>query len=272
MERYSVLMSVYAKEHPEYLLQSAQSMLMQTSPPDEFILVCDGPLTDELDAVVASLSERCGEMLRVVRMEKNLGLGGALNVGLSACKNELIARMDSDDISVGNRCALQLAEFAQEPELAIVGGAVTEFEGDPSCFFSLRKPPERQKDIIKYARLRNPFNHPSVMYRKSAVLQAGGYREALLHEDYDLWVRMLKQGAQVRNLPQTLVYMRIDSGLYDRRGGASYINAMTQFHRRLYKEHFCSYGEYVISAAAYRLSSFIPASARKCLYRGLLRG
>lgn len=98
MENYSVLMSVYHGEKAEYLRLSANSILSQTVPTNDFVLMCDGPLTEELDAVIEDLLREHSDVLHVIRLEENRGLGDALNAGIQYCKNELIARMDSDDI------------------------------------------------------------------------------------------------------------------------------------------------------------------------------
>lgn len=268
---YSVLMSVYGREKAAYLETSVQSMLHQTVPPSNFVLVCDGALTAELDAVIDSFSKRYPQLFQIVRLAENQGLGKALNAGLAVCRYDLVARMDSDDVSAPQRCALQLAAFAREPALAMVGGAVSEFEKDPTCPVAVKKMPESHEEILRYAKLRNPFNHPSVMYRRSAVLRAGGYRDAPLHEDYDLWVRMLMNGARTCNLPQVLCNMRVDEGMYERRGGLRYLRLLSGFHRKLYRMGFCSLGQYVTSVAVYAVSCLAPASVRRRLYQKILR-
>lgn len=217
--KYSVLMSVYAKEKAEYLRIAMDSMWSQTVKTDDFVLVCDGPLNSELDAVIAEMQSAHPEELHVVRLEKNGGLGKALNVGLKRCKNELIARMDSDDISRQDRCEKQLTVFRGCPELAIVGGIVEEFKLSPDAAGPRRVVPERQEEIIAFAKNRNPFNHPSVMYKKSAVEAVEGYKDFYLLEDYYLWVRMLSKGFAGYNIQEPLLKMRSGSALYTRRGG-----------------------------------------------------
>lgn len=160
MQKYSVLMSLYKKEHPEYLRLALDSMLNQTVSPDEIVLVEDGPLTDELYAVVDAYKEH----LKLVVNEKNLGLGLALNAGLKVCQNEFVARMDTDDISKPDRCEKQLKRFEEKPELAIVGSYIDEFVGDPSNVVSQRRVPTDAEAIFNYAKRRSAFNHPAVMY------------------------------------------------------------------------------------------------------------
>ena len=164
-KKYSVLMSLYKKENPEYLRIAIDSMLNQTVAPDEIVLVEDGPLTDDLYAVLDEYP-----MLHRVKNETNLGLGLALNVGLKECRNELVARMDTDDCSKPDRCEKQLQRFLEKPYLAIVGSHIDEFIGDTSNVVSQRIVPTTSEEIYKFAKKRSAFNHPVVMYSKTAVL------------------------------------------------------------------------------------------------------
>ena len=185
---YSVLMSVYKSEKAEYLRIAMNSMWNQTVPTNDFVLMCDGPLTDELDAVIEEMQSEHPE-LHVIRFEKNGGLGHALQVGVKECKNDLIARMDSDDISRPERCEKELAVFADHPELSIVGSVIEEFTEIeagatvPTAINAKRVVPEKSEDIITFAKQRNPFNHPSVMYKKDDVLAAGNYQDVRYMQD-----------------------------------------------------------------------------------------
>ena len=197
---YSVLMSVYRKEKAEYLQIAMDSMWNQTAPTDDFVLICDGPLTEELDTVIFEMKEKHTDALNVIRFEKNMGLGRALQVGVNACKNELIARMDSDDISLPDRCEKELAFFETHPDVSIVGGVIEEFTDiTPGAFVpneikTKRVVPETAEEIALFAKKRNPFNHPSVMYCKEAVLAAGNYQDVRYMQDYYLWIHMLIAG------------------------------------------------------------------------------
>lgn len=271
MENYSVLMSVYHREQPEFLRLSVESMFAQTAPTNDFVLVCDGPLTEELDAVITNLQNTYGDTLHVVRMEINRGLSYALNDGLTFCKNDLVARMDSDDVAPPDRCRLQLVQFAETPELVIVGGAIDEFQGDPNNVISHKDMPLTYDDILRYAKSRNPFNHPTVMYRKSAVLAAGGYPHISLHEDYALWAKLLMAGAKGCNLPQTLCNMRVDNGLYNRRGGLKYFKIAVKFRYHLYCTGFYSLLNFLYVTAALAVVCLVPQSVRRAAYRKILR-
>lgn len=170
---YSVLMSVYSKENPTWLRLAIESMQTQTLPTSDFVLVCDGPLTPELDGVIAEKQRQMGTVLTVVRLEKNMGLGNALSEGLRHCRNELVARMDSDDISCPDRCERQLAVFSRYPNVSICSGTIAEFSESPETTTCTRVLPERNDAIIEFAKRRSPFNHVSVMYKKSAVEAVG---------------------------------------------------------------------------------------------------
>ncbi len=170
-ENYSVLMSVYYKEKPEYLRQAMDSMIHQTVPTDDFVLVCDGPLTADLDAVIAEKQQELGTILNVVRLEKNGGLGNALNEGIKHCRHELIARMDSDDISYPDRCEKQMKLFEKHPEYDVISGTVVEFNEKQKKSKIQKKVPENQREILNYSKRRNPVNHPCVMYKKDAVIK-----------------------------------------------------------------------------------------------------
>jgi glycosyltransferase involved in cell wall biosynthesis len=271
MANYSVLMSVYHKERPEFLRLSVESIFAQTVPTDDFVLMCDGPLTAALDSVIADLQNTYGSALHVVRCEVNRGLSYALNDGLTFCKNDLVARMDSDDIAPANRCELQLQAFQEDPQLVIVGGAIDEFEGSLCNVVSHKDMPLSHEDILRYAKKRNPFNHPTVMYRKSAVLTAGGYPHIPLHEDYALWAKLLASGTKGRNLPQTLCNMRVDSGLYNRRGGWTYFKTATKFRYHLYQSGFYSLWNFLYVTAALVVVCLIPQHIRRVAYLKLLR-
>lgn len=271
MESYSVLMSVYFREKPEYLSLSIQSMLAQTVPTDDFVLVCDGPLTPELDAVIDDFSAQYAPVFHVIRLEKNQGLAAALNAALPHCKNDLVARMDSDDFSAPDRCQRQLAAYEAMPDLQVLGGTIEEFEGSPEHVILAKPMPLTKEDILHYAKTRNPFNHPSVMFRKSAVLSAGGYPSNPLYEDYALWVKLMAGGANVANLPQTLCYMRVDDGIYKRRGGWRYFKTAASFRLMLRRTHFCSLSQCAFSIGTLAVACLVPERVRKQIYRRLLR-
>ena len=271
MEQYSVLMSVYHKENAKYLISSIDSMLSQTIPPAEFVLVCDGPLTEQLDAVIAAFCEKYPDIMKLVRLEKNVGLGSALNEGLRACSHELIARMDSDDIARPDRCQRQLAVFAQDPQVGMVSGTVEEFAVTPDLVDARRELPETHEEILRFARKRNPFNHPCMMYRKSEVEAAGGYQHFYLLEDYWLWIRMLTRGTIGYNIPQPLLWMRAGSDMYKRRAGWKYAKEQIKLFRRMKTMGFISSWSCMTSCAIRTASALAPNWLRKRVFAWKLR-
>lgn len=194
MEKYSVLMSLYKKEKPEYFKLAIESMLKQTEKPDEIVLVEDGPLTEELYEVVTLYKDK----LKIIVNEENMGLGIALDIGLKQCTNELVARMDTDDISELNRCEKQLLFMQAHPEISVVGGQIEEFIGSPKNAVGKRIVPVDDMSIKVYMKKRCAFNHMSVMFRKSDIMEAGSYKEWFYNEDYYLWIRMM---LKEKNLP-----------------------------------------------------------------------
>ena len=177
---YSVLMSVYAKEKPEYLDKSIRSMIDQSIRPMDFVIVKDGPLTTELDAVIEKYDNENPGLFQIIALETNGGLGPALAIGIQKAKYELVARMDSDDISAPTRCEEELAVFEQLPELDVVGTFEAEFINDPEDAVAIHKVPEQSDSIYKFMKRRCALLHPTVMYKKTAVISSGNYHSVPL--------------------------------------------------------------------------------------------
>lgn len=268
---YSVLMSVYHKEKPEYLKQAIESIQAQTLSTNDFVLVCDGPLNEQLDGVIATKQQEMGESLHVVRLAKNDGLGNALNEGIKHCKNELVARMDSDDIAYQDRCEKQIAVFNTHSEVSICSGIVEEFTTDPNTVDTRRVPPETNAEIIEFAKKRNPFNHPCVMYKKSAVEAVGSYQDFYLLEDYYLWLRMLMAGYQGYNIQEPLLHMRAGSDMYLRRAGWKYAKTQAKLFKFMKENCFIGNEQYITSCAIRYGSALAPNWLRKFMFEKVLR-
>lgn len=270
MESYSVLMSVYEKEQAEYFKQSIESMLSQSVPTDDFVIVCDGPLSRELEEVLAKVTKEHPKLFQIVRLKKNQGLGVALQKGIGYCKNELIARMDSDDISVPDRCKKQLAVF-EKHKADIVGGNIEEFIEDVKSPGAKRRVPETDEEIKAFAKRRNPFNHPTVMFRKSSVETAGSYQDCKYFEDYYLWARMLKLNMTGYNIQETLVYMRTSAGMYERRGSFSYAVLGIKARYKIHRIGFSGRMDFLISGGGQLVMSLVPVKLRTYFYGKFLR-
>lgn len=213
---YSVLTSVYCKENVEYLKASIESILKQTIPTNDYVIVKDGHLTDELDEVIREYEKKY-DNIHVIDIPENVGLGAALNIGLKECKNELVARMDTDDIALENRCEIQLEEFKNDLELDIVGSYMYEFINDPNKIVATKKVPLTHKEIYEFGKRRNPFNHTTVMYKKSTLLKFGGYSNMRRGQDIELFTRLLYKGCKAKNIDKPLVKFRTNENMHKRR-------------------------------------------------------
>lgn len=269
--KFSVLMSVYDKENPIFFSKSIESVLNQTIMPSEIVIVKDGYLNSELNDVINYFSNKYINTFKIVSIDENLGLGNALNVGIKNCSNELVARMDSDDICLPNRFELQIHEFEVDSELSICSGHILEFEDDIENVLSIRKVPISNNEIIKYSKKRNPFNHMAVMYKKSRVIEAGNYIEINLAEDYYLWVRMISSCCKAKNINKPLVYVRVGKSMIKRRGGLNYALKIIKLQKLFYNMGYIKSYEFLINCTIRIVISIIPNRLRELFYRKILR-
>lgn len=271
--RFSVLMSVYIKEKPEYLEKSLKSIFDQKLKADEVVLVKDGPLTDELENIISKFEED-EKTLKIISLEKNMGLGEALRIGIENCSYELIARMDTDDICKKNRFEEQINCFKKNPDLDMIGSWTDEFQevdGEIKVK-SIRKTPEKEEEIIKKLKMSNAFNHPTVMYKKSAVIKAGNYSEEFnCLEDYYLWVRMAVNNSKFYNIQKSLIYFRVTIGTSKRRGGLKMLQNDIRLHRKFEKIGFINKSQKYSNILIWGLYRIIPAEFRKNLQSKFLR-
>lgn len=226
---FSVLISIYYKENPIHFDACMKSIWDdQTLKPTEIILVEDGPLTLELYKSISMWQDRLSQRLNVIKLQKNVGTGKAKNIGLQYCNYEIVSIVDTDDISVSDRFEKQMKCFELDAELVILGGQIIEFIDDISLPSGMRIVPLDNQDLRAYAKKQSPFNNMTISYRKSKILEVGGYRHHLWMEDYNLFLRVIAKGYKVHNLPDTLVYARIDNGMHARRTGLKYIKSEHQ--------------------------------------------
>ena len=220
--KISVLISIYFKENPTFLRESLESILNQTYMPEEILIVKDGLLTKELDNIIDEYKLKYPEIFTILALEENKGLGIALCEGVKLCRNNIIARMDGDDICRSDRFEKQIKYLLNNPEVDIVGSYISEFEGNIDNIISTRRVPISNLEIRNYVKKRNPFNHMTVMFKKEAIINAGNYKDFKWNEDYYLWARIIKNGATCYNLPEYLVYARTGDAMFERRGGYEY--------------------------------------------------
>lgn len=220
MKKVSVCMSVYKNDNPAYLVESLESLINQTRLPDEVVLVEDGPIPQQLEDIVVWY-ERQYPIFNVIRCEKNGGLGSALRIAVENAKYNLIARMDSDDISYPDRFEKQVNYMCEHPDVDICGGDASKFESDPYNIIGYRRPKFTDKELKQQLKYKTPFCHVTIMAKKEAILRAGNYVEIFNQEDYYMWARMAKDGCIFANIPDVLVNVRL-VGVGGRRGGMKY--------------------------------------------------
>lgn len=270
-KKYSVLMSVYHKENPLWLDNSIRCMFNQTIIPSEFVLVEDGKLTEELYDVIDKFKSEYPSVFKTVPLPENVGLGPALKRGVEECSNEFIARMDSDDYCLPNRIEKEFEIFEKFPDMGMVGTNCSEFIDTIDNVISNVVLPETNEEIIKFSKKRNPFRHPTILFKKSEVLKAGNYREYYLCEDYDIFLRMIRSGCKCYNIQENLVFMRVSSNFYKRRGGKKYFSSIKKFKKEQLKNGYFSKTEYLISIVPHAVVCFMPNSLRDFFYRHFLR-
>lgn len=271
MAELSVLMSLYINENPEYVRECFESLLRQTIKADEWVIVEDGPLTDKMYELLDEYQACYKGLIKRVRLDKNQGLGLALRAGVPACKNELIARMDTDDIAREDRFEKQLAEFERNPDLDICGSHIIEFEGSLERELSRREVPLNQEGIVKYQKTRSAFNHMTVMYKKSKVLEAGNYEHCPLMEDDMLWVKMILAGANCCNINDYLVYARTGVAMIKRRGGWSYFKKYRKAKKKIKDTGYISNLQYIEAVASQFIVAMLPDSIRLFVFKKMLR-
>ena len=267
---YSVLMSVYDGEDPEFFRQSVDSMLRQTYLTDDFVLVCDGPLTEELEEIVREYEENY-DFFRPVRLEYKAGTGGCANAGLARCRNEYVVKMDSDDIALSKRCELSMYTLAKHPEVDMLGAYIKEFDSETGKEIAIKKTPTNNEAIRKYAKRRNPFNNQTLVYKKSFVDKIGGYSTVRRCEDYEFVVRMLAAGAVGKNIPKVLVRYRVTPGNYDRRRNWANTKSFIGVRWKIHRSGYSSLVDFIIPSAAQLVMFLLPGSLTGAIYKKLLR-
>lgn len=269
--KYSVLMSVYYKEKPEYLKDSIESMLKQTLLPEQIVIVKDGPLTDELNTIINEYTTIYKNLFTIVPINKNVGLGRALDEGLKYCRNELVARMDTDDISLPERCEKQVLAFKKDNKLCIIGTMIDEFYDDPNNIVSSRIVPTKHEDIVKFMRRRSPFNHPSVMFKKSEVIRCGGYGKFRRKQDLDLFSRMINNSCKTANIDESLVLFRSNEDNFKRRRSWSYCKSYIDVQYAIWKRGHCSVFDFLYVLIGQMIIYISPLWLMKWLSNKFLR-
>ena len=269
---FSALVTVYYKDNPNYLRDALNSVLDQTRRPNQIVVVADGPLTSELYLILENFKNDNPDLIKLVYLPENKGTGMAINTGLAECSYDLVAKIDSDDISFPTRFEKQLNVFRKQPELSFVGACICEFQGDDKeNIVSHRSLPEEHNDIVKFAKKRCPMNQPVTMYRKSAILDCGGYNNFTFGEDYDLWVRAILKGYRFYNIQEPLLYFRTNEDTIKKRGGWWYLKIDLRHHYDFYKMGFLSLPQFIYNSITRIIVRLMPLKVRSFIYSKLLR-
>jgi len=264
--KYSVLMGVYAKDDPEYFSEAINSMLNQTVPSDDILIVVDGPLGNELSRTVMHFEENFPEV-RIHRLPDNVGIGRAFATALPHCRHNLVARMDADDISVPDRMKRQLSYIENHPNVSILSSDVAEFVGNTTNVVAVKRVPTTDRAIRSLARRWNPINHPAVLFRKDHVLLSGNYQDFPRYEDYHLWVRMLMAGYQAANIPEPLLYYRLSIKNLERRRKGTARKSAIDFHLWKQRVGFAQWPDTLWMIGLMTIISVTPGPVFRMIYK-----
>lgn len=262
---FSVLLSIYYKESSCNLRQSLDSVFEQTLAPTEVVIVEDGPLTTELYSVLDEYNDKY-EAFKRIKLEKNQGLGYALNHGLKYCSHDIIVRMDTDDICIPTRFEKQIKFMEEHPEIDVCGSWINEFIDSPDNVISQRRVPAKTSEIKNYIKRGCPFNHPTVVFRKSAIQKVGGYKDFYLLEDWYLWARLIENNVVMTNIQESLLLFRTSKDMYKRRGGYRYAKSCLRLIGELKKMELVNWPEYFVIGGSRFIISIMPNWFRKYIY------
>lgn len=271
-EQYSGLMSVYYKENPEYLKRALESIREQSSLPKTMILIEDGKLSVGLSNVISE-EKKIFESKKIefilIKNKVNEGLAPSLNKGLKECKTNLVARFDSDDINLKNRMEKTLSVFQNRPQYAVVGSWAGEFSEKISKISDVKKVPEKQEDIKKFSKHRNPVNHMTVTFKSEVIKNNGGYPIIADFEDYALWNKLLQRGEKFYNIPRILVYARADENFVGRRRGWKYLRHELTFQNKMKKMGYFSHKIVFINVLMRGIIRILPVKVLTLVYSTL---
>ena len=271
--KFSVCMSVYKNDRPEYVDIAIQSIFIkQTVKPNEIVLVVDGPISIELESLIDNYATKYSEIFTIIKLEKNQGLGNALRLAVEKAKYDWVARMDSDDIAAPDRFEKQKSFLQENLDVDIVGGQITEFIDVESNIVGLRNVPLLSADINVYIKARCPFNHMTVMFRKDKILAVGNYIDWHYNEDYFLWIRMFLAGCQFANLPETLVNVRVGKEMYQRRGGWKYFLSEAKLQKYMFDNDIIGIIRFVYNVfGRFVIQVLMPNKLRGFVFQKLFR-
>lgn len=264
MQPFSVLISIYHKENPKYFKIALECVFAQTVQPNEIVLIEDGALTDELYDIINEF-QRKYPVFNIIKNKTNIGLGLSLAKGVVASSCEYIVRMDTDDIIPIDRFEKEIKKL--EEGYDVVSCWSLTFEDNIDNVIAIKKRPEYHNDIRKLAHKRSPMCHAGSAFRRSAVLSAGNYEHHLYYEDYDLWVRMLNNGAKFYNIQEVLYYVRTSRDMIARRGGWNYMMTEIRCFIRFYQIGFYSLFDVIKNIATHSIIRILPIQVRSYILK-----
>lgn len=271
--KYSVLMSVYKNDSPDYLKLALESIYeKQTRKPDEIVVVFDGPIPNELHAVLNDFRDGKEDVVFYYPQEINQGLGEALRIGSEKCTGDYIFRMDSDDISAPERFAKQISYVETHPEIDALGTDIDEFqESELEENKRVRVCPADHDEIVKMGKKRNPMNHVTVCMKRDALKKCGGYETLLLLEDYYLWLKMIAAGCKLANINESLVHVRVGNGFDSKRGSKKRIEGWRVLQDFMLEHKMITKHEARMNMLYIRLFVNTPTKLKRLLYDKVLR-
>ncbi|MDR0603648.1 MAG: glycosyltransferase [Bacteroidales bacterium] len=271
MNTFSVTISVYKNDNPRFFIQAMDSIINQTVTPNEIVLTVDGPIPQDLNEIVIQYENKYN-YIKVVRIEKNVGLGIAHQIGVQNSNYDLIAIMDSDDIAVPDRFEKQLRCFEENMGIDVLGGFIYEFIDTIDTIVAIRAVPLNHVEIIKYLKKRCPMNHVTAMFKKNAVLKSGNYQDWHFDEDYYLWCRMMLAGCMFKNISDVLVYVRVGKDMYERRGGWKYYKSEAQLQKFMLDNKVINFFEYIINVVIrFIVQVLLPNNIRSFIFKVYFR-
>lgn len=271
--QFSVVLAVYKNDKTDFVSEALKSIIInQILIPNEIVLVVDGPIPNELNSVLLDYESKYSSIFNIIRLSENKGLGNALKVGVEKANNELIARMDSDDISLPDRFLNQIEFFKNNPDVDLLGGQIAEFIDNPDNIIGIRNVPTDSENINDYIKYRCPFNHMTVMFKKSQVLSVGNYQDWHFNEDYYLWIRMALAGFKFANLPDILVNVRVGNEMYKRRGGWKYFKSEAKLQKYMWNNKIISLPILIYNVSGrFIIQVIMPNKLRGYVFKKLFR-
>lgn len=262
----SVLICVYQGDEPAHFQLAMESIFCQSKLPEEIVLVVDGPVSSELTQVISGFRGQENNLLTVHQLPENVGFINALNHGLEYCRHPLIIRLDADDIAHQDRVLHQTRYMDAHPEITLLGSQMTDFLGSPKNTLRSKIMPLSHGDIQKKLPWRNPINHPTVCFRRDAVIEIGGYPELQYLEDYWLWSKLISKGYRCHNLNISLVFYRFDDATLQRRSGTTNFSHEVELRWWLVQHKLCSLPVFMVTSAMQLVLRFAPISIKRILW------